>query len=144
MALIARPALPVADGAMAGLSSSEVHDILQILLALNARGVAVIMITQIMCAVMRFSERVVVLASMIGLSGIPARIASTRQSASSGQPPILLTYGSMCPVTIGVQPDGRGQGAVVLPCVAGPGQKPCLSLSGSRGDDQWHRIAHSR
>ena len=78
MALAARPALLVADGAMAGLSSSEVDDILQILFALNARGVAVIMIEQIMCAVMRFSERVVVLASMIGLSGIPARIASTR------------------------------------------------------------------
>jgi branched-chain amino acid transport system ATP-binding protein len=78
MALAARPALLVADGAMAGLSSSEVDDILQILFALSARGVGVIMIEQIMCAVMRFSERVVVLASMIGLSVIPARIASTR------------------------------------------------------------------
>jgi branched-chain amino acid transport system ATP-binding protein len=78
MALAARSALLVADAAMAGLSSSEVDDILQIPFALNARGVAVIMIEQIMRAVMRFSERVVMLASMVGLSGIPARIASTR------------------------------------------------------------------
>ena len=60
-ALAANPALLVADEAMAGLSSSEVDDILQILFTLNARGVAVIMIEHIMRAVMRFSERVVVL-----------------------------------------------------------------------------------
>jgi branched-chain amino acid transport system ATP-binding protein len=60
-ALAAAPALLVADEAMAGLSSAEVDDILQILFALNERGVAVIMIEHIMRAVMRFSERVVVL-----------------------------------------------------------------------------------
>jgi branched-chain amino acid transport system ATP-binding protein len=60
-ALAARPALLVADEAMAGLSNAEVDDILAILFRLNARGVAVIMIEHIMRAVMRFSERVVVL-----------------------------------------------------------------------------------
>ena len=60
-ALAAEPALLVADEAMAGLSSAEVDDILAILLKLNERGVAVIMIEHIMRAVMRFSERVVVL-----------------------------------------------------------------------------------
>jgi branched-chain amino acid transport system ATP-binding protein len=60
-ALAAEPALLVADEAMAGLSSAEVDDILTILLKLNQRGVAVIMIEHIMRAVMRFSERVVVL-----------------------------------------------------------------------------------
>ena len=60
-ALAARPTLLVADEAMAGLSSAEVDDILQILFRLNERGVAVIMIEHIMRAVMRFSERVVVL-----------------------------------------------------------------------------------
>jgi branched-chain amino acid transport system ATP-binding protein len=60
-ALAADPALLVADEAMAGLSSAEVDDILAILLKLNQRGVAVIMIEHIMRAVMRFSERVVVL-----------------------------------------------------------------------------------
>ena len=60
-ALAAKPALLVADEAMAGLSSAEVDDILAILFRLNGRGVAVIMIEHIMRAVMRFSERVVVL-----------------------------------------------------------------------------------
>ena len=60
-ALAASPTLLVADEAMAGLSSAEVDDILQILFRLNERGVAVIMIEHIMRAVMRFSERVVVL-----------------------------------------------------------------------------------
>jgi len=60
-ALAAKPRLLVSDEAMAGLSSSEVDEILEILLALNGRGVAVIMIEHIMRAVMRFSERVLVL-----------------------------------------------------------------------------------
>ncbi len=60
-ALAAKPRLLVSDEAMAGLSSSEVDEILEILLALNRRGVAVIMIEHVMRAVMRFSQRVVVL-----------------------------------------------------------------------------------
>ncbi|MDX1374737.1 MAG: ABC transporter ATP-binding protein [Burkholderiales bacterium] len=60
-ALAAKPKLLVSDEAMAGLSSAEVDEILEILLALNRRGVAVIMIEHIMRAVMRFSQRVVVL-----------------------------------------------------------------------------------
>lgn len=60
-ALAARPALLVADEAMAGLASAEIDDILAILFRLNEHGVAVIMIEHIMRAVMRFSERVVVL-----------------------------------------------------------------------------------
>jgi len=60
-ALAAKPRLLVSDEAMAGLSSSEVDEILDILLALNARGVAVIMIEHVMRAVMKFSERIVVL-----------------------------------------------------------------------------------
>jgi branched-chain amino acid transport system ATP-binding protein len=60
-ALAAEPALLVADEAMAGLSSAEVDDLLAIMLKLSQRGVAVIMIEHIMRAVMRFSERVIVL-----------------------------------------------------------------------------------
>ena len=60
-ALAAKPKLLVSDEAMAGLSHSEVDEILEILLALNARGVAVIMIEHIMRAVMNFSERIIVL-----------------------------------------------------------------------------------
>ncbi len=60
-ALAGKPSLLISDEAMAGLSSSEVDEILDILLKLNQRGVAVIMIEHIMRAVMRFSERIVVL-----------------------------------------------------------------------------------
>jgi len=60
-ALACKPRLLISDEAMAGLSSSEVDEILEILLALNRRGVAVIMIEHVMRAVMKFSERVAVL-----------------------------------------------------------------------------------
>jgi branched-chain amino acid transport system ATP-binding protein len=60
-AIAAQPALLVADEAMAGLSSAEVDEILAVLFRLNEQSVAVIMIEHIMRAVMRFSERVVVL-----------------------------------------------------------------------------------
>jgi branched-chain amino acid transport system ATP-binding protein len=46
---------------MAGLSASEVDDILQLLFGMKERGVAVIMIEHVMRAVMRFSERIAVL-----------------------------------------------------------------------------------
>ena len=46
---------------MAGLSGNEVDEILDILFKVNERGVAIIMIEHIMRAVMRFSERIVVL-----------------------------------------------------------------------------------
>jgi branched-chain amino acid transport system ATP-binding protein len=74
-ALAARPALLVADEAMAGLSSVEVDDILAVLFKLNAQGVAVIMIEHIMRAVMRFAERVVVLdAGQKIADGAPERV----------------------------------------------------------------------
>ena len=60
-AMAARPRLLISDEAMAGLSSSEVDDILAILFKLNEQGVTIIMIEHIMRAVMKFSERIVVL-----------------------------------------------------------------------------------
>ncbi len=60
-AMAARPKLLISDEAMAGLSSAEVDDILTILFRLNERGITIIMIEHIMRAVMRFSERIVVL-----------------------------------------------------------------------------------
>jgi len=60
-AMAAKPKLLIADEAMAGLSGSEVDDILALLLMLNERGITIIMIEHIMRAVMRFSQRIVVL-----------------------------------------------------------------------------------
>ena len=60
-AMAAHPRLLISDEAMAGLSGSEVDEVLEILFKLNASGITVIMIEHIMQAVMRFSQRVVCL-----------------------------------------------------------------------------------
>jgi branched-chain amino acid transport system ATP-binding protein len=60
-AIAAKPALLIADESMAGLSASEVDDILALLFGMKERGVAVIMIEHVMRAVMKFSERIAVL-----------------------------------------------------------------------------------
>jgi branched-chain amino acid transport system ATP-binding protein len=62
-AMAAEPKLLIADEAMAGLSHSEVEDIVALLIKLNERGITVILIEHIMSAVMRFSQRLVVLVS---------------------------------------------------------------------------------
>jgi branched-chain amino acid transport system ATP-binding protein len=62
-AMAAEPKLLIADEAMAGLSHSEVDDILALLARLNERGITIILIEHIMRAVMAFSQRVAVLVS---------------------------------------------------------------------------------
>jgi branched-chain amino acid transport system ATP-binding protein len=76
-AMAARPRLLISDEAMAGLSGSEVDEVLKILFDLNANGITVIMIEHIMQAVMRFSQRVVCLdAGKIICEGTPASIVA--------------------------------------------------------------------
>jgi branched-chain amino acid transport system ATP-binding protein len=62
-AMAAEPKLLIADEAMAGLTHSEIEDILTLLVRLNEHGVTVILIEHIMRAVMSFSRRLVVLVS---------------------------------------------------------------------------------
>jgi branched-chain amino acid transport system ATP-binding protein len=62
-AMAAEPKLLIADEAMAGLSHSEIEDILSLLARLNDQGITIIMIEHIMRAVMSFSQRLVVLVS---------------------------------------------------------------------------------
>ena len=74
-AMAARPRLLISDEAMAGLSGSEVDEVLKILFDLNSSGITIIMIEHIMQAVMRFSQRVVCLdAGRIICEGVPAEI----------------------------------------------------------------------
>ena len=74
-AMAVRPRLLISDEAMAGLSGSEVGEVLKILFDLNATGITIIMIEHIMQAVMRFSQRVVCLdAGRIICEGSPASI----------------------------------------------------------------------
>jgi branched-chain amino acid transport system ATP-binding protein len=62
-AMAADPKLLIADESMAGLSHSEVEDIVALLIKMNEAGVTIIMIEHIMRAVMSFSQRLVVLVS---------------------------------------------------------------------------------
>jgi branched-chain amino acid transport system ATP-binding protein len=74
-AMAARPRLLVSDEAMAGLSSNEVSEVLEILFKLNAAGITIIMIEHIMQAVMKFSQRVICLdAGRIICEGTPETI----------------------------------------------------------------------
>jgi branched-chain amino acid transport system ATP-binding protein len=62
-AMAAEPKLLIADESMAGLSHSEVEDIVALLIRLNERGITIVLIEHIMRAVMSFSQRLVVLVS---------------------------------------------------------------------------------
>ena len=79
-AMAADPKLLIADEAMAGLSQSEVTDIVDLLIKLNERGVTIILIEHIMRAVMSFSQRLVVLVSGKKIAdGAPNEVVNTRE-----------------------------------------------------------------
>ena len=74
-AMATGPKLLISDEAMAGLSSSEVDEVLDLLLSLGGEDIAIIMIEHIMQAVMRFSERVMCLdAGRIIAIGVPNEV----------------------------------------------------------------------
>ncbi|HEY0569419.1 MAG TPA: ABC transporter ATP-binding protein [Xanthobacteraceae bacterium] len=79
-ALATEPKLMIADESMAGLSQSEVSDIVDLLIRLNERGITIILIEHIMRAVMSFSQRLVVLVSgkMIA-DGLPEDVIRERE-----------------------------------------------------------------
>ena len=60
-AVASAPRLLFADESMAGLSPSEVEEILAVLFRLNEEGITIVLIEHIMRAVMSFSTRLVVL-----------------------------------------------------------------------------------
>ena len=60
-AMAAEPKLLIADESLAGLSHSEIEEILALLKRLNESGITIILIEHIMSAVMSFSQRLVVL-----------------------------------------------------------------------------------
>jgi branched-chain amino acid transport system ATP-binding protein len=79
-AIAAKPALLISDEAMAGLSASEVDDILALLFTMKERGVAVIMIEHVMRAVMKFSERIAVLVAGRKIAdGDPQAVVANRE-----------------------------------------------------------------
>ena len=79
-AMAADPKLLIADEAMAGLSQSEVTEIVDLLIKMNERGVTIILIEHIMRAVMSFSQRLVVLVSGKKIAdGPPDQVVNTRE-----------------------------------------------------------------
>ena len=84
-ALATDPKLLIADEAMAGLSQSEVADIVNLLIKLNERGITIILIEHIMRAVMSFSQRLVVLVS-------GKKIADGKPDAVVSNPEVIGAY----------------------------------------------------
>jgi branched-chain amino acid transport system ATP-binding protein len=79
-AMATHPKLLISDEAMAGLSSSEVDEVLDLLIKLAGQGITIIMIEHIMQAVMRFSERVMCLdAGKIIAIGAPAEVMANQR-----------------------------------------------------------------
>jgi branched-chain amino acid transport system ATP-binding protein len=84
-AMAADPKLLIADESMAGLSHSEVDEIVGLLVRLNERGITIVMIEHIMRAVMKFSQRLVVLVS-------GKKIADGRPDAVIRDPDVEKAY----------------------------------------------------
>jgi branched-chain amino acid transport system ATP-binding protein len=79
-AMATHPKLLISDEAMAGLSRSEVDEVLDLLIKLGGQGITIIMIEHIMQAVMRFSERVMCLdAGRIIAIGTPDEVMANRR-----------------------------------------------------------------
>jgi branched-chain amino acid transport system ATP-binding protein len=79
-AMATRPKLLISDEAMAGLSSSEVDEVLDLLMNLAGQDITVIMIEHIMQAVVRFSDRMMCLdAGRIIAIGAPAEVMANQR-----------------------------------------------------------------
>jgi branched-chain amino acid transport system ATP-binding protein len=79
-AMATHPKLLISDEAMAGLSSSEVDEVLDLLMSLADQDITIIMIEHIMQAVMRFSDRVMCLdAGKIIAIGTPTDVMADRR-----------------------------------------------------------------
>ncbi len=78
-ALATEPKLLLLDEVLAGLNPSEIRDIVPVIRALSARGIAVLMIEHVMQAVMSLAEHVFVLAEgRIIAQGSPAQVVADR------------------------------------------------------------------
>jgi branched-chain amino acid transport system ATP-binding protein len=79
-AMATHPKLLISDEAMAGLSSSEVDEVLDLLMSLADQHITIIMIEHIMQAVMRFSDRVMCLdAGRIIAIGTPTEVMANQR-----------------------------------------------------------------
>ena len=84
-ALATEPALLLLDEVMAGLNATETEPIVALVRAINARGVAVLLIEHVMRAVMSLSQRLVVL-------NYGERIAEGPPQAVANDPRVIEAY----------------------------------------------------
>ena len=82
-----KPELLIADEAMAGLSNTEVDQILALLFRLNAGGTTIIMIEHVMRAVTEFSQRLAVLVAGKKVADGDPRTAPGRPDATPRSTP---------------------------------------------------------
>ena len=76
-ALATEPKLLLLDEVLAGLNPSEINEIVPVIRALSARGIAIVMIEHVMQAVMSLAEHVFVLAEgRVIAQGSPAQVAA--------------------------------------------------------------------
>ena len=84
-ALATEPALLLLDEVMAGLNATEVERIVELIRAVNQRGIALLLIEHVMRAVMSLSDRVIVL-------NYGEQIAEGRPDAVAGDPKVIEAY----------------------------------------------------
>jgi branched-chain amino acid transport system ATP-binding protein len=84
-ALATEPALLLLDEVMAGLNATETERIVALVRAINARGVAVLLIEHVMRAVMSLSQRLVVI-------NYGERIAEGPPHAIANDPRVIEAY----------------------------------------------------
>jgi len=83
--LATEPALLLLDEVMAGLNASETERIVDLVRAINARGIAVLLIEHVMRAVMSLSQRIVVI-------NYGERIAEGAPHAVANDPRVIEAY----------------------------------------------------
>ena len=84
-ALAGEPELLLLDEVLAGLTSGEADEVIDLLRVLNNDGIGIIMVEHIMRAVMTFSQRIVVL-------DFGVKIAEGSPSEVSTNPEVLKAY----------------------------------------------------
>jgi branched-chain amino acid transport system ATP-binding protein len=84
-ALCARPTLLLLDEVLAGLNSTEIEHMIEIVRGIRKRGVTIVIIEHVMRAVMSLSDRIVVL-------NIGTKLAQGTPEAVANNPEVIAAY----------------------------------------------------